>query len=100
MASSENDNDSIRLEAVSFETLTEPKVTYGLELPDGGFISVEVTVTLPEGAVGFESHDQIIQLAKLKLSRWLDAMASRARANLRTEFSESLFHGSAIQGNV
>ena len=69
----------IRLEAVSFETLTKPRVTYGLELPDGEFISVEVTVALPEGSVGFKSYDQIFELAWMELSRWLDAMASHAR---------------------
>ena len=63
MAPTEIDRDRIRLEAVSFETMTKPRVTYGLELPDGESISVQVTVALPEGSAGFESYDQIIQLA-------------------------------------
>lgn len=80
MAPSENDNDRIRLEAVSFETPTNPRVKYGLELPDGESISVEVTVTLPEGRTGFMSYNEIFMLASLELSRWLDEMAGHARA--------------------
>lgn len=79
MDPSENEKDRIRLEAVSFETPTEPRVTYGLELPDGESVSVEVTVALPEGSVVFRSYDQIIELAWLELSRWLDAMSRHAR---------------------
>lgn len=80
MAASENENDRIRLEAVSFETPTNPRVKYGLALPDGKFITVEVTVTPPEGRTGFTSYDEIFMLAKLELSRWLDEMAGHARA--------------------
>lgn len=77
-----DNQDCIRLEAVSFETMTKPRVTYGLELPHGESISVEVTVALPEGSVVFRSYDQIIQLAWLELSRWLESMSRHARDRL------------------
>ena len=77
--SSIDDQDSIRLEAVSFKTPSKPSVTYGLVLPDGESISVEITVDLPEGRTGFNSYNEIFVLAWMKLSRWLDAMSSHAR---------------------
>ena len=77
-----DNQDCIRLEAVSFETMTKPRATYGLELPHGESISVEVTVALPEGSGGFGSYDQIFELAWLELSRWLDERASHARDGL------------------
>ena len=80
MAPSENDNDRIKLETVSFETPTKPRVKYGLVLPDGQSISVEVTVTPPKGRADFISFNEIIVLASLELSRWLDEMAGHARA--------------------
>ena len=82
MDPSVTNQDRIRLEAVSFEPPTEPRVTYGLELPDGESISVGVTVALPEGSAVFESYDQIIELARVELLRWLDTMSRHARDRL------------------
>lgn len=65
----------IKLEAVSFETLDKPRVKYGLALPDGQSISVEVSVVPPNDSVAFNSYDQIMALARLKLSTWLEEMA-------------------------
>lgn len=78
-----DNQDSIRLEAVSFKTPGNPKATFGLDLPDSQSISVEVTVTPPEGSVVFTSHDQIMLLAWVKLSWRLDAMSSHARDECR-----------------
>lgn len=75
-----DNQDCIKLEAVSFKTPGEPRVTFGLDLPDGQSISVALTVTPPGRSVVFTSYDQIIDSARLELSRWLDEMARHARS--------------------
>ncbi len=70
-----DNQDSIKLESVSFETTVKPRVKYGLALPDGQSISVEVSVVPPNDSVRFDSYDQIMALARLKLSGWLQEMA-------------------------
>ena len=70
-----DDQNRIKLESVSFETPDKPRVKYGLAFPDGQSISVEVSVVPPNDSGVFESYNQIMALARLKLSSWLEEMA-------------------------
>ena len=81
-----DDQDCIKVEAVSFKVPGRPRVTFGLPLPDGQSISVEVTVVPPNDSVVFKSFDQIMALARLELSNWLDGVVSQARADRPTVF--------------
>lgn len=81
-----DDQDCIKIEGVSFQVSGRPRVTFGLELPDAQSVTVEVTVVPPNDSVVFKSYDQIMALARLELSKWLDGLASQARKDCPTVF--------------